>query len=27
MVDKAKLARQFIEAIPHAHALGMRLTE
>lgn len=27
MVDKAKLARQFIEAIPHAHALGMQLTE
>ena len=26
MVDKAKLARQFIEAIPHAHALGMTLT-
>lgn len=27
MVDKAKMARQFIEAIPHAKALGMRLTE
>lgn len=27
MVDKAKLARQFIEAIPHARALGMQLTE
>ncbi|MBK0326539.1 PaaI family thioesterase [Rhodobacteraceae bacterium F11138] len=27
MVDKAILARQFIEAIPHAKALGMRLTE
>ncbi|TNF62935.1 MAG: PaaI family thioesterase [Rhodobacteraceae bacterium] len=27
MVDKAKLARQFIEAIPHARALGMTLTE
>ncbi len=27
MVDKAKLARQFIEAIPHAKALGMMLTE
>ncbi len=27
MVDKAKLARQFIEAIPHSRALGMRLTE
>jgi uncharacterized protein (TIGR00369 family) len=27
MVDKIKLARQFIEAIPHAKALGMSLTE
>ena len=27
MVDKAKIARQFIEAIPHASALGMELTE
>lgn len=27
MVDKAKLARQFIEAIPHARALGMQLSE
>lgn len=27
MVEKAKLARQFIEAIPHSRALGMRLTE
>ncbi|HBS50740.1 MAG TPA: thioesterase [Rhodobacteraceae bacterium] len=27
MVDKAKLARQFIEAIPHAKALGMTLDE
>jgi uncharacterized protein (TIGR00369 family) len=27
MVDKAKLARQFIEAIPHSRALGMTLTE
>jgi uncharacterized protein (TIGR00369 family) len=27
MVDKAQLARQFIEAIPHARALGMQLTE
>ncbi len=27
MVDKAQLARQFIEAIPHSRALGMRLTE
>ncbi len=26
MVDKAKLARQFIEAIPHARALGLELT-
>ncbi len=27
MADKAKLARQFIEAIPHSRALGMRLVE
>lgn len=27
MVDKAKVARQFIEAIPHAKSLGMRLTD
>ncbi len=27
MVDKAELARQFIEAIPHARVLGMKLTE
>lgn len=27
MVDKTKIARQFIEAIPHSRALGMRLTE
>jgi uncharacterized protein (TIGR00369 family) len=27
MVDKAVVARQFIEAIPHARALGMRLDE
>ena len=27
MIDKTKLARQFIEAIPHSQALGMRLTE
>lgn len=27
MVDKTKLARQFIEAIPHAKALGMSLDE
>jgi len=27
MVDKAKVARQFIEAIPHARALGLQLTE
>lgn len=27
MIEKAKVARQFIEAIPHAKALGMRLTE
>lgn len=27
MVDKSKLARQFIEAIPHARALGMELVE
>ena len=26
MADKAKLARQFIEAIPHSRALGMHLT-
>lgn len=26
MVDKADLARQFIEAIPHAKALGLELT-
>ncbi|WP_037310396.1 PaaI family thioesterase [Ruegeria halocynthiae] len=26
MVDKAAIARQFIEAIPHANALGMKLT-
>ncbi|MBC6407649.1 MAG: PaaI family thioesterase [Rhodobacteraceae bacterium] len=27
MVDKTKIARQFIEAIPHARALGMALIE
>lgn len=27
MIDKAKVARQFIEAIPHARALGMHLEE
>lgn len=27
MVDKAKLARQFIEAIPHARAMGLRLSQ
>ncbi|WP_170374241.1 PaaI family thioesterase [Ruegeria conchae] len=27
MVDKAKLARQFIEAIPHARALGLHLSQ
>lgn len=27
MVDKSKLARQFIEAIPHARALGMKLVD
>lgn len=27
MVDKAALARQFIESIPHSRALGMRLIE
>lgn len=27
MVEKSKLARQFIEAIPHAQALGMELTD
>ncbi|MFT7594732.1 MAG: hypothetical protein ACI8R4_002056 [Paracoccaceae bacterium] len=27
MIEKAKVARQFIEAIPHAKALGMHLTE
>lgn len=26
MIDKVKLARQFIQAIPHAHALGLELT-
>lgn len=26
-IDKAKLAKQFIEAIPHAKALGMDMTE
>ncbi|MBL4769275.1 MAG: PaaI family thioesterase [Rhodobacteraceae bacterium] len=27
MADQAKMARQFIQAIPHAKALGMKLTE
>ena len=27
MADKAKLARQFIEAIPHSRKLGMRLDD
>ncbi len=27
MVDKTAIAKQFIEAIPHARALGMTLTE
>ncbi|MDK3074872.1 PaaI family thioesterase [Sedimentitalea sp. JM2-8] len=27
MVDKVKLARQFIEAIPHARAINMQLTD
>ncbi|WP_435659788.1 PaaI family thioesterase [Leisingera caerulea] len=27
MADKTQLARQFIEAIPHAKQLGMKLTE
>ncbi len=27
MVDKSAIARQFIEAIPHARALGMTLTK
>lgn len=27
MVDKTKIARQFIEAIPHSRALGMHLVE
>lgn len=27
MAEKGKLARQFIEAIPHAQALGMELTD
>ncbi len=27
MVDKAAIARHFIEAIPHAKALGLKLTE
>ena len=27
MADKKQLARQFIEAIPHARELGMTLTE
>ncbi len=26
-VDKAKIAKQFIETIPHARALGMEITE
>ena len=27
MIDQVKIARQFIEAIPHASALGLQLTE
>ncbi len=27
MTDQTKLARQFLEAIPHSRALGMRLTQ
>ena len=27
MTDKTKIARQFIDAIPHSRALGMELTE
>ena len=27
MVDKAKVARQFIDAIPHARALGLTVTD
>ena len=27
MTDKVKIARQFIEAIPHSRALGMQLTD
>jgi len=27
MADKTEIARQFIEAIPHSKALGMRLTD
>ncbi len=27
MVDKTKIAKQFIESIPHSRALGMALTE
>ncbi len=27
MLDKAKVARQFIEAIPHANALALKLTD
>lgn len=27
MIDKTRIARQFIEAIPHSRALGMELTE
>lgn len=27
MVDKTRLARQFIEAIPHARAIGLELTQ
>lgn len=27
MIDKAKIAKQFIQAIPHSKALGMELTE
>jgi uncharacterized protein (TIGR00369 family) len=27
MADKVQIARQFIEAIPHSRALGMKLTD
>lgn len=27
MTDRSQIARQFLEALPHAHALGMKLLE